>query len=106
MLKHKYGDAYENPSHADPENQTARQNLMLAKHHPTDALQTLKEQLTAYSKGSAPFNRRLRPKKENTADWWRAVQKDDASLKTNFYYMALETCYKLCNGRQESHYGN
>ena len=29
-----------------------------------------------------------------------------SSLKTYFYYMAVETYYKLGNGRQEGHYGN
>ncbi|KAF8833058.1 hypothetical protein BDN67DRAFT_1017999 [Paxillus ammoniavirescens] len=53
------------------------QNPMLAKYHPMDALDTLKDQLKAYAKGAEPFNRRLRPKTESTTDWWVAVEQDE-----------------------------
>ncbi|KIJ59093.1 hypothetical protein HYDPIDRAFT_162797 [Hydnomerulius pinastri MD-312] len=77
MLKHEYGDAYQNQNWADPKKQMAIQNPMLAKYHPMDALGALKDQLKAYAKGVEPFNRRLRPKTESTADWWAAVQQDE-----------------------------
>ncbi|KIJ07798.1 hypothetical protein PAXINDRAFT_89809 [Paxillus involutus ATCC 200175] len=77
MLKHEYGDAYQNRNWVDPKKQMSFQNPMLAKYHPMDALDTLKDQLKAYAKGAEPFNRRLRPKTESTADWWAAVQQDE-----------------------------
>jgi hypothetical protein len=52
------------------------QNPLLAQYHPSDALSALKDQLKAYTKGTAPFDRRVRPEVESTANWWAAVQKD------------------------------
>ncbi|KAF8841833.1 hypothetical protein BDN67DRAFT_1010236 [Paxillus ammoniavirescens] len=48
---------------------------MVAKY-PWTPLNTIKDQVKAYTKGAEPFNRRLRPQTESTADWWTAVQQD------------------------------
>ena len=77
MLMHEYGDAYKNPAWKDPKRQMELQNPLLAKHHPSDALAALKKQLRAYTKGTEPFDRQIRPETESTADWWTAVQKDE-----------------------------
>ncbi|KAF8838962.1 hypothetical protein BDN67DRAFT_906426, partial [Paxillus ammoniavirescens] len=77
LYRHEYGNVYQNRNWVDPKKQMSFQNPMLANYHPMDALDTLKDQLKAYAKGAEPFNRRLQPKTESTADWWAAVQQDE-----------------------------
>jgi hypothetical protein len=49
MLRNEYGDTYENPATKDNmQTVMARRNPLLAKIHPTDTLNLLKEQLKAY----------------------------------------------------------
>jgi hypothetical protein len=77
MLKHEYGDAYDDMrSDHDAANIMKKRNPRLAGLTPREALKSLKLELKEYRKGTDPFNRKIR-KHENIRDWWIAVQKDE-----------------------------
>lgn len=92
MLKNEYGDLYSNPTTMNHAHSLmAQRNASLAKIHPSDAINSLKEELKSYARGYPPFDRPF--DLDHTTSllaWWERVHRSD---DTNILAVISQLCF-------------